>query len=109
MRPEFRSRRVPAAPRAAPIQNVALIIKSTLPRTRAGINSSIAEFIAAYSPPIPAPVKMRNSRKLQKFQEKAVAAVAERYRASVIKKSFLRPSRSVSHPKKSAPITAPAK
>ena len=35
------------------------MIRSTRPRTRAGISSSIAELIAAYSPPMPAPVKKR--------------------------------------------------
>ena len=42
-----------------------LMARSTQPRTRAGISSSIAELIAEYSPPIPAPVKNRaiaNSR-----------------------------------------------
>jgi hypothetical protein len=63
-------KRVPPAPSAAPIQNVALITRSTLPRTCAGINSSIAELMAAYSPPMPAPVSTRKSKKLQKFQEK---------------------------------------
>ena len=63
-------------PRKAPIQNVELMMRSTWPRTRAGISSSTAELMAAYSPPIPAPVKLRNRQKLQKFQENAVAAVA---------------------------------
>ncbi|MEY2480936.1 MAG: hypothetical protein QOI04_1863 [Verrucomicrobiota bacterium] len=48
-------------PSAAPTQYEPLIIKSTRPRTRAGINSSIAELIAAYSPPIPAPVNARKN------------------------------------------------
>ena len=34
-------------------------VLAIMPRTRAGISSSIAELIAAYSPPIPAPVKNR--------------------------------------------------
>src|SRR6201746_901181 len=59
----------PAPPPAAPSQYVPLMMRSTLPRTRAGINSSIAELIAEYSPPIPAPVKNRKTAKLQKFQE----------------------------------------
>ena len=66
----------PSDPRNAPIQNVELMIRSTCPRTRAGISSSTAELMAAYSPPIPAPVRLRNRQKLQKFQENAVAAVA---------------------------------
>ena len=37
----------------------------------------MVELIAAYSPPIPAPVMKRKSRKLQRFQENAVAAVAD--------------------------------
>ena len=47
------STRAPAAPAAEPSQYVPLITRSTRPRTRAGINSSIAELIAAYSPPMP--------------------------------------------------------
>ena len=39
------------------------MIRSTRPRTRAGISSSIAELIAAYSPPMPAPVKKRATKK----------------------------------------------
>ena len=53
------SNSVAPEPSAAPTQYEPLIIKSTRPRTRAGINSSIAELIAAYSPPIPAPVSAR--------------------------------------------------
>ena len=49
----------PSAPAAAPSQYEPLMIRSTRPRTRAGISSSIAELMAAYSPPIPAPVKKR--------------------------------------------------
>jgi hypothetical protein len=36
------------------------------------MSSSIAELIAAYSPPTPNPVIARNSAKLQKLQEVAV-------------------------------------
>ena len=46
-----------------------MIVRSTRPRI-AGISSSIAELIAEYSPPIPAPVKNRKSAKLQKSHEK---------------------------------------
>jgi hypothetical protein len=52
------------------------MIRSTRPRTLAGINSSIAELIAAYSPPIPAPVRKRAAKKYQGAKEKAVATVA---------------------------------
>ena len=48
-------------PSAVPSQNEPLMIRSTVPRTRAGISSSIAELIAAYSPPMPAPVKNRHT------------------------------------------------
>ena len=84
------------------------MIRSTVPRTRAGINSSIAELIAAYSPPIPAPVKKRHAANHKNDSANAVAVVARRYTASVTMKSFLRPKRSVSCPKKSAPRQAPA-
>jgi hypothetical protein len=72
------------------------------------VNSWIVELMAAYSPPMPAPVKARNAMKLAKFHENAVAAVASRYTPSVTKNSLRRPSRSVSQPKPSAPQTAPA-
>ena len=68
----------PTAPSAAPIQKLPLTTRSFQPRTRAGISSWMVELIAAYSPPIPAPVRKRNSAKLQKFQDNAVAAVATR-------------------------------
>ena len=66
-RAERRSRRRPS-PR--PIQKLPLIARSVQPRTRAGISSWIAELIAVYSPPIPAPVRNRKRAKLQKSQAK---------------------------------------
>ncbi len=66
------------APIAAPIQKLPLITRSIRPRTRAGISSSIAELIAAYSPPMPNPVKKRQRKKNQAVQENAVTAVAAR-------------------------------
>ena len=42
------------------------MIRSTRPLTRAGISSSIAELMAAYSPPMPAPVKKRDMKKYQR-------------------------------------------
>src|ERR1041385_4434006 len=69
----------------------------------------MVELIAEYSPPIPAPVRNRKNAKLAILQENAVAAVAVRYTASVRKKRFLRPNRSVNQPKKIAPNTAPAR
>ena len=86
---------VASEPSAAPSQKVPLIARSAQPRTRAGISSSMAELIAAYSPPIPAPVRKRKTAKLRKSHEKAVRNAATRYRPSVTVKSFLRPSRSV--------------
>jgi hypothetical protein len=44
-----------------PSQNEPLIVRSTRPRTRAGISSSMAELMAAYSPPMPAPVRNRQA------------------------------------------------
>jgi len=49
----FNRKMLIAAPSAAPIQKVPLMPRSTAARTRAGISSSIAELIAAYSPPMP--------------------------------------------------------
>jgi hypothetical protein len=43
-----------------PSQNEPLMIRSTRPRSRAGISSSMAELMAADSPPIPAPVRNRH-------------------------------------------------
>ena len=54
------------------------MIRSTRPRTRAGISSSITELMAAYSPPIPAPVKKRQTKKNAALEENAVATVASR-------------------------------
>ncbi len=84
-----------AAPSAVPSQNEPLMMRSTRPRTRAGISSSIAELIAAYSPPTPAPVKKRQTKNHIGFIEKAVSTVATRYSARVTMKSRFRPSRSV--------------
>jgi hypothetical protein len=42
------------------------------------MSSSTAELMAAYSPPMPAPVSARKRLKLPKLQENAVAAVAVR-------------------------------
>ena len=78
-------------PAAAPTQKLPLIAMSTRPRLRAGISSSIAELIAAYSPPMPMPVKKRQTKKYQGANAKAVATVAPMYSASVTMKSFLRP------------------
>jgi hypothetical protein len=54
------------------------MIRSTRPRARAGISSSIAELIAEYSPPIPAPVKKRAIRNQAGEVANAVATVARR-------------------------------
>lgn len=44
---------VNSAPPAAPTQNEPLMAMSTRPRYLAGMSSSIAELMAAYSPPMP--------------------------------------------------------
>ena len=67
-----------AAPAAVPTQKDPLMMRSTVPRTRAGISSSIAELMAAYSPPMPAPVKKRQTANQRKFFENAVRTVAAR-------------------------------
>ncbi len=82
-------------PAAAPTQKVPLIARSTHPRTRPGISSSMAELIAEYSPPIAAPVRNRKKAKLGKSHENAVSEADTRYRPSVTENSFFRPSRSV--------------
>ena len=53
---------VSSEPPAAPTQNEPLMATSTRPRYFAGISSSIAELMAAYSPPIPAPVRKRATK-----------------------------------------------
>jgi hypothetical protein len=50
-----------AAPNMIPSQNELLMIRWTRPRSRAGMSSSTAELMAAYSPPMPAPVKNRQA------------------------------------------------
>lgn len=93
--PGCSSTTAPNAPIAAPSQKLPLIARSVRPRKRAGISSWIAELIAAYSPPIPAPVSARKAAKLQKSQDSAVAAVAARYSPKVTMNSLRRPNRSV--------------
>ena len=51
----------PPAPSAAPIQKLPLIRRSVQPRRRAGISSWIVELMAVYSPPMPVPVRNRNT------------------------------------------------
>ena len=67
---------VSSAPPAAPIQNEPLITTSIRPRYWAGISSSIAELIAAYSPPMPAPVRKRQAKYHSGLGAKAVNTVA---------------------------------
>ena len=67
-----------AAPNAAPSQKLPLTARSTQPRTRAGMSSSMAELIAAYSPPIPRPVRNRKTANHAKLPAKAVPTVASR-------------------------------
>ena len=67
---------VSSEPRAAPTQKDPLIATSTRPRYALGISSSMAELIAAYSPPMPAPVKNRAMKYQSGLGAKAVATVA---------------------------------
>jgi hypothetical protein len=86
-------------PRIVPIQNEPPMMRSTAPRTRAGISSSTAEWIAEYSPPTPAPVMNRQTMNQAKFIENAVSTLPARKIASVSMNSFLRPILSASRPK----------
>ena len=67
---------VRSAPPAAPTQNEPLMATSTRPRYFAGISSSMAELMAAYSPPMPAPVRKRAAKYQAGFIENAVSTVA---------------------------------
>ena len=96
-----------AAPAEAPSQYEPLMARSTQPRARAGMSSSMAELIAAYSPPMPRPVSARKIQNDAALLVNAVATVATRYTASVTMKSFLGPRRSVRYPKPIAPMAAP--
>ena len=66
------------APNAVPSQYEPLMARSILPRCLAGMSSSMAELMAAYSPPMPAPVKKRQMKKNTGLKENAVATVATR-------------------------------
>ncbi len=63
-------------PMDAPSQKVELTMRSTVPRTLPGMSSSTAELMAAYSPPMPRPVKKRQKEKKRRLCEKAVQTVA---------------------------------
>lgn len=67
-----------SAPSPDPNQKLPLMARSTCPRLRAGINSSIAELIAEYSPPMPTPVKKRQRKNHHGAVAKAVRTVATR-------------------------------
>ena len=69
---------VKAAPKAAPIQKLPLTARSTQPRTLAGMSSSIAELIAAYSPPMPKPGEEAERCEPAKLPANAVPTVARR-------------------------------
>ena len=64
-------------PRKAPAQYVPLTARSTRPRYLAGIISSMAELIAAYSPPMPMPAMTRVAyRKMNQCPPAGVSAVS---------------------------------
>jgi hypothetical protein len=58
---ELRKKIAAAEPAIEPTQYEPLMIRSTRPRTRAGISSSIAELIAEDAPPRPAPATRRRT------------------------------------------------
>ena len=68
---------VSSEPAAAPTQNEPLIATSTRPRYFLGMSSSIAELIAAYSPPMPMPVMNRAMKYHRGFGANAVSTVAK--------------------------------
>lgn len=67
-----------SAPATAPSQKLPLMMRSTRPRYLLGISSSIAELMAAYSPPMPKPVRKRKTKNHQGEKDTAVSAVAAR-------------------------------
>ena len=83
------------APVADPSHQLPLIARSVCPRRRAGINSSIAELMAAYSPPMPAPGQKSEEHQAWQIPGEAVKIVATRYSSNVIMNHFFRPCRSV--------------
>ena len=66
---------VAAAPTAVPSQYDPFTRRSTVPRTLAGINSSMAELMAEYSPPMPIPVRNRRTKNHHASNEAAVNSV----------------------------------
>ena len=86
---------------------------SARPRYLAGIISSMAELIAAYSPPMPIPamilVAYRKTTQPPPATVAAVSPLPTRYTPSVIMNRFRPPSLSESLPKNSAPITSPTR
>ena len=66
-------------PRARrPPRTEPLIAMSIRPRYWAGMSSSMAELMAAYSPPMPAPVMARQAKYHVRFIENAVSTVPTR-------------------------------
>lgn len=74
----FRASTESSEPATAPSQKLPLMMRSTRPRYLLGMSSSMAELIAAYSPPIPKPVRNRKRKNHQTEKETAVSAVARR-------------------------------
>jgi hypothetical protein len=70
----------------------AVMVPSTFPLWRAGTNSSIADWIAANSPPKPAPAKILKNRADSKLLAKPVKKVPPAYRSNVRIKSFFLPN-----------------
>ena len=56
----------------------AVDVRSSWPRYLAGMSSWMVELIAAYSPPMPQPVKKRKRKNVEPFQASPVSAVAIR-------------------------------
>ena len=86
-------------PRIVPIQYEPPMTRSHGPRTRAGISSSTAEWMAEYSPPTPAPVITRHATNHAKLIEKAVRTLPARKMPRVSMNRRLRPILSARRPK----------
>ncbi len=105
---EQRHRRSECRPRR-PASRLPLMARSMRPRRRGGLVPWIAELIAEYSPPLPAPVRKRKNRELSRFhREGGRRRRSPRWTPSVTLKSFLRPSLSGEMAgRRSGPSTAP--
>ena len=76
---------------------------------RAGTSSSMAELIAEYSPPMPAPAKKRQTAKTQQVGDDARQRRGDEVEHERDEEQALAAERSVRWPKTSAPATSPVR